>query len=82
MRVQIYGARRIWIMVKREYKTACDNHAVVKKWWFILRGSEERLQQLENEWEPVPIHTSWKIELAYYFICDADEQHGSDKECA
>ena len=69
------------IMVKRKYKTARDNHAVVKKWWFILRGSEERLQQLENEWEPVAIHTSWKIEPAYRFTCDADEQHGPDKEC-
>ena len=50
------------IKVKRKYKTACDNHAVVKKWWFILRGSEERLQQLENEWELAATHTSWKIE--------------------
>ena len=69
------------IKVKRKYKTARDNHAVAKKWWFILRGSEECLQQLENEWEPVATHTSWKIEPAYHFICDAPGQHGSDKEC-
>ena len=71
---QIFGS-------DKGYKTACDNHAVVKKWWFILRGSEECLHQLENEWEPVATHTSWKIEPAYHFICDADEQHGSDQEC-
>ena len=37
-----------------------------------LRGSEEHLQQLENEWEPVATHTSWQLE---------SEQHSSDKEC-
>ena len=69
------------IKVKRKYKNAHDNHAVVKKWWFILRGSEEHLRQLENEWDPVANHTNWKLESAYHFIGDAPELHGSDKEC-
>lgn len=61
------------IKVTRKYKTARDNRTVVAKWWFILRGAEERLQLLESGWESVATHTAWKLEPAYHFTDDPPE---------
>ena len=31
------------------------------KWWFILRGSEDVLKELEGEWERVQLPTNWQL---------------------
>ena len=33
-----------------------------KRWWFLLKASEEVLELLESNWDPVQIQTSWKLE--------------------
>jgi hypothetical protein len=48
------------IHVKRKF-----NHSTrsgKSEWWFILRGSEEILQTLENNWEAVKLQTGWQLE--------------------
>ena len=32
------------------------------RWWFLVKGNEEVLAQLEREWERVSLQTSWKLE--------------------
>ena len=60
-----------------------DSEVVSQGFVLALWGSLSLFTFLELSagtlWEPVATHTSWKIEPAYDFICDADEQHGSDK---
>ena len=46
------------IEVKRKYKSDRNR----KRWWFLLKGSEEVLESLESNWEPVQIQTNWKLE--------------------
>ena len=50
------------VTVKRKYKVARNNSKQVVRWWFIIRGNEEVLQQLQANWEAVSIHTAWKLE--------------------
>ena len=46
------------IEVKRKYKSDRNR----KRWWFLLKASEEVLQSLESNWKPVQIQTNWKLE--------------------
>ena len=32
------------------------------RWWFLLKGTEPLLQQLEGEWDKVSLQTNWKLE--------------------
>ena len=34
-------------------------------WWFSLKGDENDLCVLENEWDPVALQTKWKLEYCY-----------------
>jgi len=42
------------------------------KRWFVLRGEEQLLEQLQDEWPAVSAQTSWKLEpvLSYATILD------------
>ena len=31
-------------------------------WWFLVRGTEEHLKKLEDEWERVSLQINWKLE--------------------
>lgn len=46
------------VEVKRKYKSD-RNH---KRWWFLLKASEEVLESLESNWEHLQIQTNWKLE--------------------
>ena len=52
------------VQVKRKYKLS-DKKTV--RWWFIVRGTEEVLTKIENEWERVSLQTNWKIEPVLRF---------------
>ena len=32
------------------------------RWWFLLKGTEPLLRQLEGEWDKVSMQTNWKLE--------------------
>jgi len=32
------------------------------KWWFVVRGKESVLEQLQKEWPTISIQTSWRLE--------------------
>ena len=51
--------------------------AVVKKWWFIVRGKEEDLVQLQDEWEVVNTQTKWKIEKVSYYSSNRETNSSS-----
>ena len=34
-------------------------------WWFIVKGSESDLEELEREWDHVHLQTGWKLENCY-----------------
>ena len=38
----------------------------VIRWWFVVRGSEETIQQLESGWPKVQLQTAWKLEPLYF----------------
>ncbi len=60
------------LTVKRKFKTAPSDRNRVMKWWFVLRGEEQLLEQLQDEWPAVSAQTSWKLEpvLSYTTIPD------------
>ena len=35
------------------------------RWWFVLKGDEQVLTQLEDEWERVCFQLSWKLEPSF-----------------
>lgn len=47
------------LIIKRKYKTAKNNSKRVVRWWFVIRGEENILQ---NNWSSVSIQTGWKLE--------------------
>ena len=55
------------LIVKRKFKTAVNNPTRVQKWWFIIRGEEDLLQQMEESWSAVSVQTTWKLEPAYMY---------------
>ena len=38
------------VTIKRKHRQLASGHT---RWWFVLRGEEEVLTQLEGEWERV-----------------------------
>ena len=39
------------------------------RWWFVLRATEDILQNLEDQWERIKIQMSWKLEPVVYIQC-------------
>ena len=37
------------------------------RWWFVVRGDERVLKDLESNWGSVSIQTAWKLELVMEF---------------
>ena len=50
------------LTIKRKYKIANNNPKQVTRWWFVVRGEECLLEQLQASWQSVSIKTSWKLE--------------------
>ena len=55
------------VFVKRKYKTAQNNKKQVVRWWFVVRGDERVLKDLESNWGSVSIQTAWKLEPVMEF---------------
>ena len=46
------------LIVNRQFKAAVNDPTRVHKWWFIVRGEEDLLQQVEGAWNPVGVPTT------------------------
>ena len=56
------------LSIKRKYKTARNNSKQVVRWWFVVRGEEKLLEQLQSDWSSVSIQTAWKLEPVLEFL--------------
>ena len=50
------------LAVKRKFKTARNDKDQVTKWWFVVRGEESVLEQLQNKWSAISVQTLWRLE--------------------
>ena len=48
------------IQVRRKYKITSSGQ--VGLWWFLIRGDEEVLLELDKIWSTVAVQTSWKLQ--------------------
>ena len=48
------------LQLRRKYKIASNGQ--VRLWWFLIRGDEEVLIELEKIWNTIAVQTSWKLE--------------------
>ena len=58
------------LVVKRKFKCSTTKPNCIEKWWFIVRGEEELLCQLEEKWGAVAVQTAWKLQPAFMFVSD------------
>ena len=49
------------ITIKRKFKSRPNDNRI-KRWWFVLRGEESALQNLEGCWNQLQLQTKWKLE--------------------
>ena len=67
------------LTVKRKFKTAANNPTRIQKWWFVVRGEEDMLQQVEGAWNSVAMQTAWKLEPAYRYEDDTDQSDQNEQ---
>ena len=53
------------LTVKRKYIT--NSNGSVQRWWYVIRGEELDLAELEKAWEAIATQTSWKLEPLFRF---------------
>ena len=61
------------VQVKRKFKSIQNTNKTVR-WWFVIRGSEDMLQEIESEWDHVSAQTNWKLEPLLKFPDPVDVQ--------
>ncbi len=57
--------------IKRKFKLTyvpSIARSKVTHWWFVIRGDEEILGQLEDKWNLVQMQVDWKLEPLYSFV--------------
>ena len=55
------------LVIKRKYKEN-PNSRKVSKWWFVIRGEENLLQQLQLKWQAV---SAWKLQDVVAYADDS-----------
>ena len=53
------------LQIRCTFKTTTSNHS---RWWFVVRGSEEDLCNLDNEWDRINHQTPWELEVCYRLV--------------
>ena len=48
------------LQLRRKFKNN-DNGRVIR-WWFLIRGEEDVLTELQHAWDRVSTQTSWRLE--------------------
>ena len=60
------------LTVKRKYKSKSRYPYAISKWWFVVSGEENLLQQLQGEWSTVSNHTEGKWSLESLLCYDPE----------
>ena len=63
------------LQVRRKFKSLPNGRTI--RWWFLVRGDEVILQDLQKSWNAIQLHTSWKLEECVKFI---DDTHSRTRE--
>ena len=65
------------LTVKRKFKTSRNSPQTVTRWWFVISGEENLLQQLQEEWPEINSNEEkWSLEpLLYYALEATSETH-------
>ena len=58
--------------LKFKRKTICDHDGQIKRWWFVMHGSEDALQILDSKWDLIQAHTCWKLEQCFRPLTEED----------
>ena len=53
------------LQVRRKFVTNKDGKT--SKWWFLIKGDEPALTELEKSWECISVQTSWKLQDCFKF---------------
>ena len=53
------------VLVKRKYKTVASD--MLQGGWFVVRGEEELLLRLQDEWPQIATQTAWKLEPLFSY---------------
>ena len=59
--------KKLWpasdgLVMRRRVREYGASNKTRSLWWFILKGDENTLKKLENEWAPIRMQTNWKLE--------------------
>ena len=62
------------LTIKRKFKTGGND--MVVRWWFVIRGDEATLQNLEDSWQQLSLQTQWRLEpvLCYSDVVELYEK--------
>ena len=64
------------LSIKRKFRH-CAVSNKVSTWWFVIRGEETVLEQLESMWSQVQLQTKWELKsLLSYSDAEADPESG------
>ena len=53
------------LVLRRKYINQWRVWSGRTQWWFVVKGSETDLEDLEKEWDRVQLQTGWKLENCY-----------------
>ena len=67
------------LAIKRKFRLNATDSKVAA-WWFVIRGEESLLEQLDNSWQQVNLQTKWELKPVFsYASTDENTQlHNSD----
>lgn len=49
------------LIIRRKFKGAQGSEKKVVKWWFVIKGEESTLIELERVWRRIELQTEWKL---------------------
>ena len=69
------------LTVKRKYKSTPRHPHAITKWWFVVSGEENLLQQLYGEWSTISDQTEGKWSLEPLLCYSDPESTSTDSSC-
>lgn len=61
------------LVVKRKYQSE-SGYGSISRWWFVIRGKEDVLEELQAKWSSVSLQTAWKL-VDVYSYADTGSDH-------
>ena len=78
--INSHSSIKTGLTVKRKYKSTPRYPHTITKWWFVVSGEENLLQQLHGEWSTVSNQTEGKWSLEP-LLCYCPESTLTDPSC-